>query len=98
MSEGEGTMVDKSESSSFEDLASAAIAEEVEEAKLAEAAATEKEKEKSKDDGPKPDEWQDLLGSGALLKKVSNKLYFVNKDLSYQKSGLCLRFLFCPSS
>lgn len=77
MSESEGTMVDKSESSSFEDLASAAIAEEIEEAKLAEAAAADKDK--SKDDGPKPDEWQDVLGSGALLKKVSYALnYFSN--------------------
>lgn len=73
MSEGEGTMVDKSESSSFEDLASASIAEEIEEAK-AEAAAAEKDK--SKDEGPKPDEWQDVLGSGALLKKV---IYVVPK-------------------
>ena len=65
MSEGEGTLVDKSESSSFEDLAAAA-AHEIEEAKLAEAAAS-----KEKTDDTKTDEWQDLLGSGALLKKVS---------------------------
>lgn len=65
MSEGEPTLIDKSESSSFEDLASAA-AHEIEEAKLAEAAATEKE---NKVDKP-PEEWQDVLGSGALLKKV----------------------------
>lgn len=66
MSEGEGTLVDKSESSSFEDLAAAA-AQEIEEAKLAEAAAA---KEKSDTDETKTDEWQDVLGSGALLKKV----------------------------
>ncbi|XP_045452603.1 peptidyl-prolyl cis-trans isomerase FKBP8-like [Melitaea cinxia] len=65
MSEGEPTLIDKSESSSFEDLASAA-AHEIEEAKLAEAAATEKE---NKVDKP-PEEWQDVLGSGALLKKI----------------------------
>lgn len=66
MSEGEGTLVDKSESSSFEDLAAAA-AQEIEEAKLAEAAAA---KDKSDADETKTDEWQDVLGSGALLKKV----------------------------
>lgn len=66
MSEGEKPMVDKSESSSFEDLASAA-AHEIEEAKLAEAAAAEKEKSAE----TQKDEWQDLLGSGALLKKVN---------------------------
>lgn len=65
MSEGESMLVDKSESSSFEDLASAA-AHEIEEAKLAEAAASDKEKSTEQ----KQDEWQDLLGSGALLKKV----------------------------
>lgn len=65
--EGRGTLIDKSESSSFEDLASAA-AHEIEEAKLAEAAATAAEKEKSAE--TKADEWQDLLGSGALFKKV----------------------------
>ncbi|XP_046970540.1 peptidyl-prolyl cis-trans isomerase FKBP8-like isoform X2 [Vanessa cardui] len=65
MSGGEPTSIDKSESSSFEDLASAA-AHEIEEAKLAEAAAAEKEKH-----GDKPvEEWQDVLGSGALLKKI----------------------------
>ncbi|KAJ2948286.1 hypothetical protein O0L34_g7520 [Tuta absoluta] len=64
MSEGQG-MVDKSESSSFEDLASAAAAE-IEEAKLAEAAAAEKEKSPE----TKSEEWQDVLGSGALLKKI----------------------------
>ncbi|CAH0713230.1 unnamed protein product, partial [Brenthis ino] len=64
MSEGERTLVDKSESSSFEDLASAA-AHEIEEAKLAEAAASEKDKQGQQP----PEEWQDLLGSGALLKK-----------------------------
>lgn len=67
MSEEHGTMVDKSESSSFEDLASAA-AEEIEEAKLAEALAAEKEKSQE----TKADEWQDVLGSGSLLKKVSH--------------------------
>ncbi|KPJ03297.1 PREDICTED: peptidyl-prolyl cis-trans isomerase FKBP8 [Papilio xuthus] len=65
MSEGEKPLVDKSESSSFEDLASAA-AHEIEEAKLAEAAAAEKEKSAE----TQKDEWQDLLGSGALLKKI----------------------------
>ncbi|CAH2240677.1 jg4713, partial [Pararge aegeria aegeria] len=65
MSEGGRTLVDKSESSSFEDLASAA-AHEIEEAKLAEAAAAEK----THGEHDKPaDEWQDMLGSGALLKK-----------------------------
>ncbi|KAM3963185.1 LOW QUALITY PROTEIN: peptidyl-prolyl cis-trans isomerase FKBP8 [Aphomia sociella] len=64
MSEAERTLVDKSESSSFEDLASAA-AHEIEEAKLAEAAAAEKDKSAE----IKTDEWQDVLGSGALLKK-----------------------------
>ncbi|XP_050682434.1 peptidyl-prolyl cis-trans isomerase FKBP8 [Leptidea sinapis] len=63
MSEGERTLVDKSESSSFEDLASAA-AHEIDEAKLAEAAALEKEKHQG------TEEWQDLLGSGAILKKI----------------------------
>lgn len=67
MSENERTMIDKSESSSFEDLASAA-AHEIEEAKLAEAAAAAVEKE-SEELSPKP-EWQDVLGSGALLKKI----------------------------
>lgn len=65
MSEGEPTLIDKSESSSFEDLASAA-AHEIEEAKLAEAAAAEKDDKVDKS----PEEWQDVLGSGALLKKV----------------------------
>ncbi|KAL0869708.1 hypothetical protein ABMA27_005947 [Loxostege sticticalis] len=65
MSEEERTLVDKSESSSFEDLASAA-AQEIEEAKIAEAAAAEKERATE----TKPDEWQDVLGSGALLKKI----------------------------
>lgn len=64
MSEGESKLVDKSESSSFEDLASAA-ANEIEEAKRAEAAAQEAEKGKEK-----KDEWQDILGSGFILKKV----------------------------
>lgn len=65
MSEGQGAMIDKSESSSFEDLTLAAAADEIEEAKLAEAA-SEKEKLESK-----TDDWQDVLGSGSLLKKVS---------------------------
>lgn len=65
--EVKSNFIDKSESSSFEDLASAA-AHEIEEAKLAEAAAAS-EKEKSPE--RKIDEWQDVLGSGALLKKVS---------------------------
>ncbi|XP_053615146.1 peptidyl-prolyl cis-trans isomerase FKBP8 [Plodia interpunctella] len=64
MSEAERTLVDKSESSSFEDLASAA-AHEIEEAKLAEAAAAEKDRPAE----AKTEEWQDVLGSGALLKK-----------------------------
>lgn len=73
MSEGEEkTMVDKSESSSFEDLASAA-AHEIEEAKLAEAAAAEKERSAE----TQKDEWQDLLGSGALLKKVNESKYLL---------------------
>lgn len=66
MSEGQGALVDKSESSSFEDLASAA-AHEIEEAKIAEAAAAEKEKSPE----TKTEEWQDVLGSEALLKKVN---------------------------
>lgn len=57
--------MDKSESSSFEDLASAA-AHEIEEAKLAEAAAAERDRSAE----IKTDEWQDVLGSGALLKKI----------------------------
>ncbi|XP_004922407.1 peptidyl-prolyl cis-trans isomerase FKBP8 [Bombyx mori] len=65
MSEESKALTDKSESSSFEDLAAAA-AEEIEEAKLAEAAAAEKEKSPE----VKNDEWQDVLGSGALLKKI----------------------------
>lgn len=72
MSEAERTLVDKSESSSFEDLASAA-AHEIEEAKLAETAAAEKERSAE----TKTDEWQDVLGSGALLKKVSIKYLFL---------------------
>lgn len=62
MSEGEGTLADKSESSSFEDLAAA---HDIEEAKLAEAAASKENPEETK-----TEEWQDVLGSGALLKKV----------------------------
>lgn len=66
MTEDQGAMIDKSASSSFEDLSLAAAADEIEEAKLAEAAA---EKEKLLES--KTDEWQDVLGSGCLLKKVS---------------------------
>lgn len=69
-------MIDKSESSSFEDLTSAAAADEIEEAKLAEAAA---EKENSLES--KTDEWQDVLGSGSLLKKVST--FLINFKLIY---------------
>ncbi|XP_072942552.1 peptidyl-prolyl cis-trans isomerase FKBP8 [Epargyreus clarus] len=71
MSEEERTLVDKSESSSFEDLAAAA-AHEIEEAKIAEAAATasEREKEKHPEAPATVDGWQDLLGSGAILKKI----------------------------
>lgn len=69
MSEEERTLIDKSESSSFEDLASAA-AHEIEEAKKAEADALEKEKQPQK-----TDDWEDVLGSGALLKKVCYKYY-----------------------
>lgn len=67
MNEGEGTLVDKSESSSFEDLASAA-AQEIEDAKIAEAAANAQANPKSPDE--KKEEWQDVLGSKAILKKV----------------------------
>ncbi|XP_037961794.2 peptidyl-prolyl cis-trans isomerase FKBP8 [Plutella xylostella] len=66
MNEGEGTLVDKSESSSFEDLASAA-AQEIEDAKIAEAAANAQANPKSPDE--KKEEWQDVLGSKAILKK-----------------------------
>lgn len=66
MTEGQGAMIDKSESSSFEDLTSATAAEEIEEARMAEAVA-EKENLESK-----TDDWQDVLGSGSLLKKVSS--------------------------
>lgn len=72
MSEGEGTLVDKSSSSSFEDLGAVA-AEEIAEAKLAEAAAAV-EKEKTPEES-KPVEWHDILGSGALLKKVNLLIY-----------------------
>ncbi|KAJ8717986.1 hypothetical protein PYW07_005916 [Mythimna separata] len=82
MSEGEGTLVDKSESSSFEDLAAAA-AHEIEEAKLAEAAAS-----KEKLDETKTDEWQDLLGSGALLKKII-KVGDDSKCLRPNRSDIC---------
>lgn len=81
MSEGERTLVDKSESSSFEDLASAA-AHEIEEAKLAEAAAAEKEKQGQQP----PEEWQDLLGSGALLKKVKSLENFIFKNKSISQN------------
>lgn len=67
MSVDERTLIDKSESSSFEDLASAA-AQEIEDAKLAEAAAAQKAKQDKKP--LRPDEWQDVLGSGSILKKV----------------------------
>ncbi|XP_063626690.1 peptidyl-prolyl cis-trans isomerase FKBP8 [Cydia splendana] len=63
MSEEDNALVNQSESSSFEDLATA---HEIEEAKLAEAAAAETEKPVES----KTDEWQDVLGSGALLKKI----------------------------
>lgn len=69
MSGGEGTLIDKSESSSFEDLAAAA-AHEIEEAKLAEAAAASVKPIQS--DETKTKEWHDVLGSGALLKQVRN--------------------------
>lgn len=82
MSEGEGTLVDKSESSSFEDLAAAA-AHEIEEAKLAEAAAS---KEKSEE--TKIDEWQDVLGSGALLKKIV-RIGDESKGLRPHRSDIC---------
>ncbi|GBP13797.1 Peptidyl-prolyl cis-trans isomerase FKBP8 [Eumeta japonica] len=65
MSDREGKLIDKSESSSFEDLALAA-AQEIEEAKLADAVA--QESQKSADE--KTEEWQNLLGSGSLLKKI----------------------------
>ncbi|KPJ09605.1 hypothetical protein RR48_13239 [Papilio machaon] len=54
MSEGEKPLVEKSECSSFEDLASAATPQKI----------AEKSAETQKD------EWHDLSGSGALLKKV----------------------------
>lgn len=84
MSEGEGTLVDKSESSSFEDLAAAA-AQEIEEAKLAEAAAA---KDKSDADETKTDEWQDVLGSGALLKKII-KVGEESNGLRAHRSDIC---------
>ncbi|XP_022818113.1 peptidyl-prolyl cis-trans isomerase FKBP8-like [Spodoptera litura] len=84
MSEGEGTLVDKSESSSFEDLAAAA-AQEIEEAKLAEAAAA---KDKSNTDETKTDEWQDVLGSGALLKKIL-KVGEESNGLRPHRSDIC---------
>ncbi|XP_026728957.1 peptidyl-prolyl cis-trans isomerase FKBP8-like [Trichoplusia ni] len=85
MSEGEGTLVDKSESSSFEDLAAAA-AHEIEEAKLAEAAAAKENKESS--DETKTDEWQDVLGSGALLKKII-KIGDESSGLRPHRSDIC---------
>ncbi|CAH2984653.1 unnamed protein product [Chilo suppressalis] len=69
MSEEERTLIDKSESSSFEDLASAA-AHEIEEAKIAEAAAAEKAVAAEQVSDTVKDEWQDVLASGALLKKI----------------------------
>ncbi|KAH9633109.1 hypothetical protein HF086_006774 [Spodoptera exigua] len=84
MSEGEGTLVDKSESSSFEDLAAAA-AQEIEEAKLAEAAAA---KDKTDTDETKTDEWQDVLGSGALLKKIL-KVGEESNGLRPHRSDIC---------
>ncbi|XP_045501804.1 peptidyl-prolyl cis-trans isomerase FKBP8 isoform X1 [Colias croceus] len=83
MSEAEPTLVDKSESSSFEDLASAA-AHEIEEAKLAEAA----EREKQKGPVEKSDEWQDLLGSGTILKKII-KQGDESEDLRPQRNDIC---------
>lgn len=77
MSEGERTTIDKSESSSFEDLASAA-AHEIEEAKLADAASAKIDKKEEKPQ----EEWQDVLGSGALLKKVVFNLLF-NKNYNF---------------
>ncbi|CAK1552957.1 unnamed protein product [Leptosia nina] len=83
MSEGERTLIDKSESSSFEDLASAA-AHEIEEAKAAEAAAAEKSKQKDE----KSDEWQDVLGSGSILKKIINQ-GDETEGLRPQRSDIC---------
>ncbi|XP_059060861.1 peptidyl-prolyl cis-trans isomerase FKBP8 [Achroia grisella] len=83
MSEAERTLVDKSESSSFEDLASAA-AHEIEEAKLAEAAATEKERSPE----IRTDQWQDVLGSGALLKKIV-KQGNESSEARPQRSDIC---------
>ncbi|XP_022118759.2 peptidyl-prolyl cis-trans isomerase FKBP8 [Pieris rapae] len=85
MSEDERTLVDKSESSSFEDLASAA-AHEIEEAKLAEAAAAEKIKLDGK--APGTNEWQDLLGSGSILKKILKK-GDDSEGLRPQRSDIC---------
>lgn len=89
MSESERTMIDKSESSSFEDLASAA-AHEIEEAKLAEAAATAEKKE-PEEASPKP-EWQDVLGSGALLKKVNKLVNLIDCFLSFCSIS-CLNYI-----
>ncbi|CAB3231756.1 unnamed protein product [Arctia plantaginis] len=82
MSEGEGTLIDKSESSSFEDLAAAA-AHEIEEAKLAEAAAATE-----KSDETKTNEWHDVIGSGALLKKII-KVGDESKGLRAHRSDIC---------
>lgn len=60
--EREGGLVDKSESSSFEDLAAATS--ELSDAKLAEEQSKQKEGEQKE-----KEEWQDVLGSGSLLKK-----------------------------
>ncbi|XP_013187581.1 peptidyl-prolyl cis-trans isomerase FKBP8 [Amyelois transitella] len=83
MSEAERTLVDKSESSSFEDLASAA-AQEIEEAKLAEVAAAEKDRPAE----TKTEEWQDVLGSGSLLKK-SLKQGDESTGLRPHRSDIC---------
>lgn len=81
--------MDKSESSSFEDLASAA-AQEIEEAKLAEAAASAQAAPKTSEEKP---EWQDVLGSKALLKKVSDsykKTALINESSTSLGIELCL--------
>ncbi|XP_032519484.2 peptidyl-prolyl cis-trans isomerase FKBP8-like [Danaus plexippus] len=83
MSEGERTTIDKSESSSFEDLASAA-AHEIEEAKLADAASAKIDKKEEKPQ----EEWQDVLGSGALLKKIIEQGDEANGERP-QRSDIC---------
>ncbi|XP_041984884.1 peptidyl-prolyl cis-trans isomerase FKBP8 isoform X2 [Aricia agestis] len=93
MSEGERTLVDQSESSSFEDLASAA-AHEIEEAKIAEAAASAAEKEKHTEHKTvektekTAEEWQDVLGSGALMKKIL-KTGDEEEGLRPQRGNIC---------